>query len=330
MALASPRRNMRRTGDSARASVSPVHRPAHGLAVLLVDDHRGFLESLARLFEQAGWRVTTATTAASARRLALTRRFDFLVVDLRLPDQTGLALLQGLLAAGITTPAAILTGYPEYETALMASAMNVRYLAKGKGGVAELLQTASAAATRRQISSETAPTAAALRAMAATLRRSRVEAIPAISRTLAERLAGTQLSFTDFMSITEALRLTIERRSTPDHLANRIETLAERFDGRRRVAEAIGIEESFTRAVATSTPTAVDASTPAIVGWPERLTEQSAVMRRGLLDVANTSEQVAQIAYRLGYDHHTVFTKQFHSFFGCSPTVFRKLLKVND
>ena len=112
--------------------------------------------------------------------------------------------------------------------------------------------------------------------------------------------------------------------------AGRIETLAERLDGRRRVAEALGIEESFTRGVAEPTPTAIDATTAAVVGWPERLTAQAAVMRRGLLDVANTSEQVAQIAYRLGFDHHTVFTKHFHAFFGCSPTDFRKLLTVND
>lgn len=318
-------------GSRLKRQESPLSSGVHGtrgssLAVLCVDDHRIWLAALRRQFEHAGWTVTGETTAASARRQGLTRRFDFLVVDLRLPDQSGLALLQDLQAAGVTTPAVIVTGYPDDESAFIARQMEVTYLEKANIDLVHLTEAARAASEQAEIGGTSAVTRS-LRNVSEALRGMLPAPIPAHDRHLASLLVTQQVSFADFMSIAEAMRLMADQSSnvTPSRRAELISTLAARLEGRRRVARAYGLDAVISQERTLSV--SVDATKLAnALGWPPRLTAQSLLMRRAVLDVANTSEQVAQIAYRLGFDHHTVFTRQFRAFFGHAPTEFRKLL----
>jgi PAS domain S-box-containing protein len=66
------------------------------LRVLLVEDHPDTLEVLARLLDGANYAVRTASTVATALKLAAGERFDVVVSDLGLPDGTGYDLMKQL------------------------------------------------------------------------------------------------------------------------------------------------------------------------------------------------------------------------------------------
>lgn len=63
-------------------------------SVLVVDDHPAILEISARILEAAGAQVVTAQNGASALQLAQSRQFDLVLIDLNLPDMSGLAVAE--------------------------------------------------------------------------------------------------------------------------------------------------------------------------------------------------------------------------------------------
>ncbi|GEM_PF-469729 len=67
--------------------------------VLLVDDHDDLVENLTEILEDVGARVSRASTASEAVHRA-SDGFDIALVDIRLPDATGLSLLPQLKRAG--------------------------------------------------------------------------------------------------------------------------------------------------------------------------------------------------------------------------------------
>jgi two-component system OmpR family response regulator len=76
--------------------------------LLVVDDDTELLELVSRLFGRLGHRVTTAADVAEARA-ALVEDFDVIVLDLGLPDGSGLELCSELRATGLATPILLLT-----------------------------------------------------------------------------------------------------------------------------------------------------------------------------------------------------------------------------
>jgi AraC-like DNA-binding protein len=50
-------------------------------------------------------------------------------------------------------------------------------------------------------------------------------------------------------------------------------------------------------------------------------------MQTAIWELAETAEQSAQIAYHLGWDHPTHFTRTFHDLFGLTPTQYREFLR---
>jgi AraC-like DNA-binding protein len=52
------------------------------------------------------------------------------------------------------------------------------------------------------------------------------------------------------------------------------------------------------------------------------------LMREAISKVLLTNEQVAQIAYQLGYEHPRQFSREFRSFFGVSPRALRLLVHL--
>ncbi len=88
-------------------------------SVLLVDDEVLLCRTLANAIRDAGHQVVTAESAeAAAIHLFPSQRFDVVVLDHRLPGETGLQLLGRMRAAGQSTPAILMTAY---ETANMRS-----------------------------------------------------------------------------------------------------------------------------------------------------------------------------------------------------------------
>ncbi len=82
--------------------------------VLVVDDDDRIRDLLRRFLARAGFRVTAAADAATARRLAETLDFDLVVVDVMMPGEDGFSLTRWLRKRG-PTPVLILTarGLPD-------------------------------------------------------------------------------------------------------------------------------------------------------------------------------------------------------------------------
>ena len=70
--------------------------------VLIVDDDRNIREPLARFLEANGLDVSSADSAAAARRELAGSRIDLVVLDIMMPGEDGLALCRSLRQEGLT------------------------------------------------------------------------------------------------------------------------------------------------------------------------------------------------------------------------------------
>ena len=77
--------------------------------LLLVEDDQKLATTLRRGFSEQGIVVTVANCAEAARGALERERFDVVVLDLGLPDQDGIDLLQSLRQGGFSAPVLILT-----------------------------------------------------------------------------------------------------------------------------------------------------------------------------------------------------------------------------
>ncbi len=92
-------------------------------SILLVDDEERIVRNLARALRAEGHETQTATSAAEARRQLAARPFDLLVLDQRMPDQTGLELLRELVAGaspGERPQTVMMTAHATVEHAIEA------------------------------------------------------------------------------------------------------------------------------------------------------------------------------------------------------------------
>jgi len=95
--------------------------------LLLADDDKTFCEVLARALESRGYAVLCAHDGATAMRLADEATPEYAVVDLRLPDISGLKLLQRLKSVDEHTKVVVLTGYGSIATAIEAIKLGATY-----------------------------------------------------------------------------------------------------------------------------------------------------------------------------------------------------------
>jgi two-component system response regulator QseB len=77
--------------------------------VLVVEDDRELGPLLLRLFRGAGYEPDLAADGQAGLHLALTRRYDAMILDRGLPAIEGLDLLGRLRRSGVTVPALVLT-----------------------------------------------------------------------------------------------------------------------------------------------------------------------------------------------------------------------------
>jgi two-component system response regulator RegA len=101
------------------------------MGVLLVEDDAVLRERLARAFAERGYAVQTAADGVGARERVSEAFPDLAVIDLRLPDGSGLEVLRNLLRARPACRALVLTGYGSITTAVEAVHLGaVNYLPK--------------------------------------------------------------------------------------------------------------------------------------------------------------------------------------------------------
>lgn len=82
--------------------------------ILVIDDDTRIRDLLRRYLSNSGFRVTTASDAAQARRKLEGMDFDLLVVDIMMPGETGLSLTLSLLETK-DVPILMLTALSEVE-----------------------------------------------------------------------------------------------------------------------------------------------------------------------------------------------------------------------
>ncbi len=105
--------------------------PVAGDEILVVDDDERFARRLARAFEVRGFAVRLAHHHAAAIEIARKSPVRFAVVDLKLPDRSGLQLIRDLLAICPAARIVMLTGYGSITTAVDAGRLGaIHYIAK--------------------------------------------------------------------------------------------------------------------------------------------------------------------------------------------------------
>jgi len=98
-----------------------------GGVVLIVDDDRVLRDRLARALRDRGHDVVTAAGVGEALEIARTTRPARAVVDLRMPDGSGLELVKALRGLDEAIEIVVLTGYGSIATAVEAIRLGATY-----------------------------------------------------------------------------------------------------------------------------------------------------------------------------------------------------------
>lgn len=100
-------------------------------SLLLVDDDEAFRRVLARALERRGFTVATAANVSEALGIAQAHPPEYAVVDLKMPGDSGLVLIEKLIELDPNTRIVMLTGYASIATAIEAIKLGAtHYLAK--------------------------------------------------------------------------------------------------------------------------------------------------------------------------------------------------------
>jgi len=85
------------------------------LRVLVVDDEEVIRDVLAALLEREGWQVTTASNGARALSAFEAEPYDVVLLDLMLPDRSGLEVLRDIRRKDPDAVVVIVTAYSSIE-----------------------------------------------------------------------------------------------------------------------------------------------------------------------------------------------------------------------
>ena len=88
--------------------------------ILITDDNAATLKTLSAGLEDMGYRVTTATSGREARALIAKRPFSIVIADIKLPDISGLEILEMVKELNPEAAVIMITGHASLETAVSA------------------------------------------------------------------------------------------------------------------------------------------------------------------------------------------------------------------
>jgi FixJ family two-component response regulator len=101
------------------------------IQISIVDDDRFVREALARLIKSHGYLAETFESAAALLGSDWRAHTDCLIVDMQMPEMTGLELHGQLVAAGEEIPTILITAHPDESSRARALSAGVLcYLAK--------------------------------------------------------------------------------------------------------------------------------------------------------------------------------------------------------
>jgi YesN/AraC family two-component response regulator len=310
--------------------------------VLWIDDQVSSTDAAVRLLEEEGFRVHCAASVMDGLARLESRHYDALILDLYLPDRSGLQLLQEIALRGGGVPVVVLTGYADYEAARIAGRLGAaRFEAKPLGAdeLARIL---------RSVIQSLAPSGATShdRDWAAPAVPSAVRpGVAVLSRLAARTLVTVALDPRVFLKYAAFLRLTLES-STPSEVELQrawqdLTAHAVRPDGAApnpKVAAAIErLERSARprsmrgRALARELfvdPGHLARCFHADTGLHFRDWRAAVVMRRAIRRIAGERASISEIAWDVGFEHLSAFDREFVRVFGVKPTTFRRLYRA--
>jgi DNA-binding response OmpR family regulator len=157
--------------------------------ILIIDDSTELRSLLESILPFSGYKTLSASTGEEGLALATSVRPDVILVDLELPDTTGLKVIEELNQRGIEIPTIMITGYGSEGTAARALRLGAQgYLVK-PFTTEEVLSNVEKALIVRRLNRESALLEAQLDA-----RERHLRALAAIGRALTEEI-GIELFY---------------------------------------------------------------------------------------------------------------------------------------
>ena len=361
-AVAAPRpTGIGKPTPKSRGSASTDAPPRRRL--LWIEDQPELMAALAAFLIRDGFDVEFASTGAAGFRMASSAAYGIILLDLKLPDELGMDVLKRIRSADIKTPVIVISGYGSIEAALEAGQAGAAGFKSKPLRAADLLHTIRSvidsskreepAQLFREAQGE--GPAASVRHLIGhlseiiSLSDSRdvngwSEVRDTLRKDLARVVADPHLTLVEFSAVTDALRLiSSEQHPWPrlalGHFLDRLE--AGPGPDWKSVDETV--RRLVMRLIATG-KTCLHLSEDAVVhelgvdreilstllrrelGLSITQLRRVIVMRRAVQMLAVSDEQVAQIAYAVGYEHPSAFNHGFASLFGLSPRTYRRLL----
>ncbi len=330
---------------------------------MIVDDNATTLDTFARYFRLEGIDTTVVTSGLLAVEKARQNAFDVLVLDLYLQDMNGLAVLADLRAAGVRSPVVMMSGFGTAEEIAAAMKLGAADFLSKPVNCEDLVRMVRVLVEPSRTDKDPSPRLAGdphlndgIAEVRATLHQIRGEApfgvISArqsaniraqVLRALGRVAARADLSAGQFLSCAEAVRRVV---SVPNDAK-----CSELMGAALQTIERIPEPDSYARhpkvKAAIGALGAADGSGLALSEWTlgrrlaisrahlGRLMQQETGlgfrewrrlfrMKRGVQELVDSTEQVSQIGFHVGYSQHAQFDREFEQLFGLSPKNFRR------
>ena len=84
--------------------------------ILVVDDDEVVLRSCDRILSTEGHTVRLARNAAEGLTALSNGSFDLMIVDIKMPEEDGISLINKSRRGGVEIPILVMSGYPTEET----------------------------------------------------------------------------------------------------------------------------------------------------------------------------------------------------------------------
>ena len=120
-----------------------------GTRILLVDDEPDVLAVCARGLSRAGYEVCAAADASQARDYLSQKQFDLAVLDIHMPDEDGISLLEHAHSVDPALSAVLITGYPAVRTVIDSVRLNVHEFLVKPFTLSKLLDVVASALAAR-------------------------------------------------------------------------------------------------------------------------------------------------------------------------------------